>query len=76
MNTNNKDDNSCCCSFCGKPKDKAKKRIAGPNGVYICDECITLCQEIIADDLGAPREAQAFELPRPTQIKEILDQSN
>ena len=61
------------CSFCDKPQDQVRRIVAGP-GVYICDECITLCQEIIADDLCAPREAQAFELPRPTQIKEILDQ--
>ena len=50
MNTNNKDDNSCCCSFCGKPKDKAKKLIAGPNGVYICDECIEICREVLTEE--------------------------
>ena len=61
------------CSFCDKPQDQVRRIVAGP-GVYICDECITLCQEIISDDLGAPRETQSFDLPRPTQIKEILDQ--
>jgi ClpX C4-type zinc finger len=39
-----------CCSFCGKSRDHVRRLIAGPNGVYICDECVTLCNEIIADE--------------------------
>ncbi len=61
------------CSFCEKPQDQVRRIIAGP-GVYICDECIMLCQEIIAEDLGAPRELEQGSVPRPTEIKEILDQ--
>jgi ATP-dependent Clp protease ATP-binding subunit ClpX len=42
------------CSFCGKDKDQVSRLIAGPNGVYICDECVRLCNEILAED---PRQA-------------------
>ena len=41
------------CSFCGKTEDQAKKLIAGPNGTYICDECVGICSEIIEEELGA-----------------------
>ena len=62
------------CSFCGKPQDEVRKLIAGP-AVYICDECIELCRDIIAEeaklDDGAGKNAS--QLPRPTQIKDILD---
>jgi len=61
------------CSFCDKPQDQVRRIIAGP-GVYICDECILLCQEIISEDLGSPRELEQGAVPRPTEIKEILDQ--
>ena len=40
------------CSFCGKTEDQAKKLIAGPNGTYICDECVGICSEIIEEELG------------------------
>ena len=61
------------CSFCDKPQDQVRRIIAGP-GVYICDECIMLCQEIIADDLGSSHEMEQGAVPRPTEIKDILDQ--
>ncbi len=61
------------CSFCDKPQDQVRRIVAGP-GVYICDECITLCQEIIADDLGTSPGTETGDVPRPTEIKEILDQ--
>ena len=64
------------CSFCGKSQHEVKKLIAGPS-VFICDECIELCNDIIRDE--APAEAAAgkaarSELPVPTEIKAILDQ--
>ncbi|NLG68142.1 MAG: ATP-dependent Clp protease ATP-binding subunit ClpX [Firmicutes bacterium] len=61
------------CSFCGKSQEQVKKLIAGP-GVYICDECVELCNEII-DDQGAEEiDAQLGTLPKPAEIKGILDQ--
>ena len=64
------------CSFCGKSQEQVRKLIAG-QGVYICDECITLCQEIIDEELlDAPRPAskpKAAKLPNPRQIKDALD---
>jgi ATP-dependent Clp protease ATP-binding subunit ClpX len=69
-----KDDSSddLLCSFCGKSQDEVKKLIAGPS-VYICDECIQLCTEIIAEEYGQEKEEGA-ELPKPYEIKEALDQ--
>ncbi|MGD2127317.1 MAG: ATP-dependent Clp protease ATP-binding subunit ClpX [Desulfobacteraceae bacterium] len=62
------------CSFCGKSQDEVKKLIAGPS-VYICDECIQLCNEIIAEDYGQEVETDAFAgLPKPSEIKSILDE--
>ncbi len=63
------------CSFCGKSQEQVRKLIAG-QGVYICDECINLCQEIIEEEmLEAPRsKPQAAKLPNPRQIKFALDQ--
>ncbi|MFC1535002.1 ATP-dependent Clp protease ATP-binding subunit ClpX [Thermodesulfobacteriota bacterium] len=60
------------CSFCGKSQDEVKKLIAGPS-VYICDECIQLCTEIIAEEYGQEKE-KGVELPKPYEIKEALDQ--
>jgi len=60
------------CSFCGKTQKQVKKLIAGP-GVYICDECIDLCNEIIEVDLSAPTETPTGELPRPREIYAFLD---
>jgi ATP-dependent Clp protease ATP-binding subunit ClpX len=62
------------CSFCGKSQDEVKKLIAGPS-VYICDECIQLCNEIIDEEYTQEGETQgAGDLLKPAQIKEILDQ--
>ena len=62
------------CSFCGKSQDEVKKLIAGPS-VYICDECIQLCNEIIAEEYGDEKDSEATdELPQPAEIKEALDQ--
>jgi len=61
------------CSFCGKSQKQVKKLIAGP-GVYICDECIDLCNEIIEEELQEATEAGLVELPKPRQIFEFLEQ--
>ncbi|XDD48953.1 ATP-dependent Clp protease ATP-binding subunit ClpX [Leptospira sp. WS92.C1] len=63
------------CSFCGKEQDAVKRLVAGP-GVYICDECISLCNEIIAEDHDHTHEkTEVFsEVPNPAEIKSILDQ--
>ena len=60
------------CSFCGKSQKQVKKLIAGP-GVYICDECIDLCNEIIDEELASPVELGFEELPKPNEINEFLD---
>lgn len=80
----NKSDNRLKCSFCGKSQDQVKKLIAGP-GVYICDECVELCNEILDEELfeggpaqGAPptetAEPQPMEIPKPQAIKSHLDE--
>jgi ATP-dependent Clp protease ATP-binding subunit ClpX len=61
------------CSFCGKSQKQVKKLIAGP-GVYICDECIDLCNEIIEEELAEAGEVKLDELPKPTEIHQFLDQ--
>jgi ATP-dependent Clp protease ATP-binding subunit ClpX len=61
------------CSFCGKTQKQVKKLIAGP-GVYICDECIDLCNEIIIDELNETSTLGLQELPKPQEIYEFLDQ--
>ena len=61
------------CSFCGKTQKQVKKLIAGP-GVYICDECIDLCNEIILDELNETSTLGLAELPKPQEIFEFLDQ--
>ena len=60
------------CSFCGKSQKQVKKLIAGP-GVYICDECIDLCNEIIEEELAEPSEVKWDSLPKPREIYEFLD---
>ncbi len=65
---------SLCCSFCGKSQKEVKKLIAGPT-VYICDECIGLCNDIIAEEIE--REEQTYglaKIPKPVEIKKILDE--
>ncbi|MGI6647709.1 MAG: ATP-dependent Clp protease ATP-binding subunit ClpX [Bacillota bacterium] len=61
------------CSFCGKLQDQVKKLVAGP-GVYICDECIELCNEIIEEELNEEVGFELGDIPKPKEIKEILDQ--
>ena len=61
------------CSFCGKTQKQVKKLIAGP-GVYICDECIELCNEIIVEELAEATTLGLTELPKPLEIFEFLDQ--
>lgn len=60
------------CSFCGKSQDQVKRLIAGPN-VYICDECIELCQEIISEELEDTFDIDLSDLPKPVEIKHTLD---
>ena len=60
------------CSFCGKSQKQVKKLIAGP-GVYICDECIDLCNEIIEEELSDSTDVSFGELPKPREIYEFLD---
>jgi len=61
------------CSFCGKSQKQVKKLIAGP-GVYICDECIDLCNEIIEEELSETTELKLDELPKPAEIYSFLDE--
>ncbi|MCX7904534.1 MAG: ATP-dependent Clp protease ATP-binding subunit ClpX [Caloramator sp.] len=67
------DEKKLKCSFCGKPQDQVKRLIAGP-GVYICDECIELCSEIITEELEYEQDYETGDLPKPREIKEYLDQ--
>lgn len=60
------------CSFCGKSQKQVKKLIAGP-GVYICDECIDLCNEIIEEELADADDVKLDELPKPIEIREFLE---
>ncbi len=62
------------CSFCGKSQEQVKRLVAGP-GVYICDECIELCSEIIEEEFEeAKTDTELNDIPKPKEIKEILDQ--
>ena len=61
------------CSFCGKSQRQVKKLIAGP-GVYICDECIDLCNEIIDEELTAPPSFDIENLPKPREIYDVLNE--
>ena len=66
-----------CCSFCGKPQDEVMKLIAGPKGVYICDECIGICSDILEEEFGDVEEAvpsgKDINLLKPVEIKKFLD---
>lgn len=59
------------CSFCGKTQDQVRKLVAGP-GVYICDECIELCTEIVEEELGSEDTGDLKEIPKPQEIRAIL----
>ena len=65
------------CSFCGKSQENVKKIIAGP-GVYICDECIKICDDILEEEAynvetGEKKEVSNREVPKPKEIKKVLD---
>jgi len=69
------------CSFCGKPKSKTRKIVAGPPGIYICDECVSICYDIIEDDMDDESRIGSegpgpdeIRLLKPRQIKEFLDE--
>ncbi len=73
MPKNNGDENKQLkCSFCGKTQEQVKKLIAGP-GVYICDECVELCTEIIAEEVTPPSTIQWENMLKPLEIKAIID---
>ena len=61
------------CSFCGKSQRQVKKLIAGP-GVYICDECIDLCNEIIDEELTGTSTFELENLPKPIEINSVLQE--
>ena len=62
------------CSFCGKPKELVKRLVAGPNGIYICDECIEVCREILKEDEKKANVTDKIALLKPAEIKEKLDE--
>ena len=72
----NKNESVIRCSFCGKTQAQVHKMISGPAGLYICDECVDLCREIIEEE--APYEMsqqqEAIDLPKPREIKAFLDE--
>ena len=70
-NGNHKD--GLFCSFCGKPKELAKRLIAGPNGVYICDECIDICKDVLRQDEEKDSAPETVKLLKPHEIKAELD---
>ncbi|MCP4577203.1 MAG: ATP-dependent Clp protease ATP-binding subunit ClpX [Deltaproteobacteria bacterium] len=73
MSKNDISNDDLLCSFCGKSQDEVKKLIAGPS-VYICDECIQLCNEIIAEEYNQEDEEDGPQLLKPVEIKETLDE--
>jgi len=73
MGKNDVSNDDLLCSFCGKSQDEVKKLIAGPS-VYICDECIQLCNEIIDEEYSQEGEEGDSQLLKPAEIKETLDQ--
>lgn len=62
------------CSFCGKPKELTKRLIAGPNGIYICDECIEICREVMREDEKKAQTSEPVTLLKPAEIKSRLDE--
>ena len=68
-------DDQIRCSFCNKTQDQVRKLIAGPNGVYICDECVDICADIIEEEYEdeTPEESMDINLLKPVEIKEFLD---
>jgi len=74
MTKYNDKNNQLVCSFCGKAQDQVGKLVAGPNNVYICDECIELCRDIIAEDELTMPEGNFETLPKPRELKAMLDE--
>ena len=72
-NTDNGDDKLLYCSFCGKNQNEVRKLIAGPS-VYICNECIDLCNDIIKEEIAETKEVDDEHFPVPKEIKETLDE--
>ena len=73
-NVEKRDNQTLCCSFCGKSQKEVKKPIAGPT-VFICDECIGLCNDIIAEEIDREEAKDTkLRIPRPSEIKSILDE--
>ena len=71
---NNGDGKLLHCNFCGKSQHEVRKLIAGPS-VYVCDECVELCNDIIREELQeSSEEVEAKKLPTPAEIKDILDE--
>ena len=65
------------CSFCGKSEDQVRKLIAGPNGVFICDDCVDICSEIIEEELAeeyTQEQTEEINLLKPEEIKSVLDE--
>ncbi len=72
MEKDDKRSNFLKCSFCGKSQNQVKKLIAGP-GVYVCDECIDLCNEILEEELGEEKKLDFTNLPKPSKIYSVLN---
>ena len=62
------------CSFCGKTQDQVKRLVAGPNDIFICNECIKLCDSIISEEIRVEEVEDFSELPKPQEIKKILEE--
>ena len=62
------------CSFCGKPKELTKRLIAGPNGIFICNECIEVCHDVLKEDEKKDDIKEHINLLKPAEIKEKLDE--
>lgn len=71
-----KDNNSPLCSFCGKSKDEVQKLISGPSSIFVCNECVKVCNDIIKEEEKAEtsNETTQFKVPTPIEIKNFLDQ--
>ena len=68
-----KDNNKLSCTFCGKGQEEVRKLIAGPS-VYICDECVDLCNDIIEEEIKSEEDISLEELPSPLEIFSKLDE--
>lgn len=68
----NNEEENLKCSFCGKDQDQVKKLVAG-SGVYICNECIELCSEIVAEELKTVEHEEITEIPKPHEMMALLD---